>query len=258
MTISRPQHTAITIDVDGPVGRILLDRPEKLNPLSAVCLGELIETASWFDERADVRAVIISGAGRAFSAGADLDSFTEGQTSREDGDRGRRMIEAIERMRAVTIAAVHGHCVGGGCVLVSACDLRLAAPSTRFSIPEVDLGIPLAWGGIPRLVREIGPARTRDLVLTCRPFGPDEALAAGWINRVVADDELLDEAEALARSLAAKSAYPVRATLEAVDAASEAMLGSGTTWNDADSLLYALHDQESRDAALRYLGDRGR
>ena len=95
----------------------------------------------------DVKVVIISGAGRAFSAGADLASFggPADTLPRAAADAGRRMAEAIEGMEAATIAAVHGHCVGGGVVLAGACDLRIAAESTRFSIPEVDLGIPLAW-----------------------------------------------------------------------------------------------------------------
>ena len=95
------------------------------------------------------------------------------------------MAEAIESMRAITIARIHGHCVGGGCGAGGACDLRVAADTTRFSIPEVDLGIPLAWGGIPRLVREIGPAMTKELVLSCRPFSAEEARGLGFVNRVV-------------------------------------------------------------------------
>ena len=94
-----------------------------------------------------------------FSAGFDLREFNNpNQDGRNGAALGKQMADAIENMKAVAVAAVHGHCVGGGVVLVAACDLRVAATNTIFSIPEVDLGIPLAWGGIPRLVREIGPA----------------------------------------------------------------------------------------------------
>ena len=109
---------------------------------------------------------------------------------RDDADSGWRMARAMDELRAVTVAKVQGWCVGGGLVLAGVCDLRVAARSARFSIPEVELGIPLAWGGIPRLVREIGPALTKELVMTCREFGPDEAKAAGFLNRVVDDDAL--------------------------------------------------------------------
>ena len=124
------------------------------------------------------------GNGRAFTAGADLAAFTDGGgVDRAGTDAGRVMAEAITAMQAVTVAAIHGHCVGGGVVLAATCDLRVAAEDVRFVIPEVDLGIPLAWGGIPRLVREVGPAATRDLVMTCRPFGAAEAQALGFVNR---------------------------------------------------------------------------
>ena len=131
---------------------------------------------------------IVRGEGRSFSAGFDLDDFV-GQamemSPRQTADLGRVAAEALTDVRPLTIAAIHGHCVGGGVVLAAACDLRLAADDARFSIPEVDLGIPLAWGGIPRLVRELGPAITKELVLTCRPFTAEEAAALRFVNRVV-------------------------------------------------------------------------
>ena len=168
------------------------------------------------------------------------------------------MADAIEAMEAVTVARIHGHCVGGGVVLAAACDLRVAAAGTRFSIPEVDLGIPLAWGGIPRLVREVGPAVTKELVMTCRPFSAEEAQRLGLVNRVVAHDELDLEVEELARSLAAKAAFPLRATKRHVDAVTSAMVGTARSWNDADALLTALRDPECRAAGARYLEGLGR
>ena len=246
--------------VDDRIGWLTLARPEKLNPLSTTCLEELAAAARWFDEQDAVRAVIVHGAGRAFTAGADLASFggPTGTLPRAAADAGRLMAEDVEGMQAVTIAAVHGHCVGGGVVLAAACDLRVAAASTRFAIPEVDLGIPLAWGGIQRLVREIGPAATRELVMTCRPFTAAEAHARGMVNTVSTDDGYLDDAEELARSLAAKSRLTLRATLQAVDAAAEELVSTATAWSDADSLVNALHDEESRTVGRRYLEARGR
>jgi len=250
----------LRVSVDGRIGRLSLARPEKLNPLSTQCLEELAEAAAWFDAQAEIRVVIVSGEGRAFSAGADLSAFSDNSEAiaREGADAGRIMSEAIEQMNSVTIAAVHGHCVGGGVVLVGACDLRVAAETTRFVIPEVDLGIPLAWGGIPRLVREIGPAATRDLVMTCRPFSPAEAHQLGFINRVVPDDDLTPAVDELAESLAAKSALTLRATLRAVDAAAEALVSTRFAWSDADVLVTALRDRESRQVAATYLAERGR
>ena len=133
------------------------------------------------------------------------------------------MADAVERMSALTIAAIKGPCVGGGVVLASACDLRIAADDTVFSIPEVDLGIPLAWGGIPRLVREIGPAMTRELVLTCRPFDADEARSIGFVNRVVPRADLEAAVDELADQLAAKAPNVVRTTKRQVNEALDAM-----------------------------------
>ena len=251
-------YKTITVGVEGAVGTLALDNPAKLNPLSVACLRELADAARWFDRHDEVKAVIVRGNGRAFTAGADLSAFTGGGADRAGTDAGRLMAEALTAMQAVTVAAIHGHCVGGGVVLAAACDLRVAAEDVRFVIPEVDLGIPLAWGGIPRLVREIGPAATRDLVMTCRPFSAAEAHALGFVNRVVPAAELDDAVEDLARQLAAKSAFTLRATLRAVDAAAEALVPTGGAWNDADSLAAARRDPESREAARRYLETLGR
>ena len=252
------EFTTIQASADGAVGHLTLDRPEKLNPLGTTTLLELAAAARWFDDQPEIKAVVVSGRGRSFSAGADLASFgdpaaNQGLTAREAADAGRLMAEAVEAMAAVTVAAIHGHCIGGGVVLASACDLRVAAEDTYFSIPEVDLGIPLAWGGIPRLVREIGPALTRELVLTCRPFTAAEAHGFGFLNRVVPADRVQATADELAASLVAKSRLALTATKRHVQAVLEAMSGAAASWSDADGLVTALHDPESRAAGADYL-----
>jgi enoyl-CoA hydratase/carnithine racemase len=242
-------------EADGPIGRLTLSRPGKLNPLSTATLSELAAAARWFDEQPAVKVVIVSGAGRSFSAGADLASFGGAQllSTRDAADRGREMADALEAMRALSIAAIRGWCVGGGLVLAAACDLRVAADDARFSIPEVDLGIPLAWGGIPRLVREIGPALTKELVLTCRPFDAAEAKAAGFLNRTVPADALDESVLALARSLAAKAAHALFSTKRHVNAVTDQMVGTMRSWSDADGLVTAFSDPECAEARRAYL-----
>lgn len=251
------EATTIEVTADGARGTIMLNRPDKLNPLGTGTLNELIAAARWFDARPEVKVVVIGGRGRAFSAGADLAAFVDpaddAAATREAADAGRRMADAVEAMGAVTIARLHGHCVGGGLVLAAACDLRVAADTVRFSIPEVDLGIPLAWGGIPRLVREIGLALTKELVMTCRPFGAQEAKAAGFVNTVVSEDGLDDEVERLVAQLITKSALTLGLTKRHTNAVAEGMVGTARSFSDADGLLTALHDPESRDAAAAYL-----
>ena len=242
-------------EADGPIGRLTLNRGDKLNPLSTLTLSELAAAARWFDEQREVKVVIVRGAGRAFSAGADLRSFSgpvEGSV-RDAADMGREMADALERMRALSVVAIQGWCVGGGLVLAAACDLRIAADDARFSIPEVDLGIPLAWGGIPRLVREIGPALTKELVLTCRPFDAAEAKAAGFLNRVVPAADLEREVEALAGSLAEKASFAIFATKRHVNAVTDQMVGTMRSWSDADGLVAALGDDECDQARRAYM-----
>jgi enoyl-CoA hydratase/carnithine racemase len=256
--MSEPSFDTIEVGADGPVGRLTLDRPEKLNPLGPATLLEIVDAARWFDQQDIVKVVVVSGRGRAFSAGADVGAFlvdpADGDpTPRQAADAGRVMADTVEAMRAVTVAAIHGHCIGGGVVLAAACDLRVATTDTNFAIPEVDLGIPLAWGGIPRLVREIGPAVTKDLVLTCRPFTAEEAKALGLLNRVVGPDELASVVDELAETLATKSALTLEATKRHVDAVTRAVADTAHSWSDADGLVTALHDPESRAVARRYL-----
>ncbi|MGH7856581.1 MAG: enoyl-CoA hydratase/isomerase family protein [Candidatus Binatia bacterium] len=251
-----------TVEESGRLGRLALNRPERLNAIGARMLCELAEAARWFDAHRELRVVIVSGAGRAFSAGADLKDTPVGEGlpgsggswlyRREVGQYGLRMADAIEQMRAITIARVHGHVVGGGVVLVAACDLRVAAEDALFTIPEVDLGVPLAWGGIPRLVREIGPAMTKELVMTCRPFTPAEAKALGFVNRVVPAAELDRAVESLAGEIMSKPSVPVTITKDHANAVSRAMGAGLTSFADGDVLLAAVADPESREAARAY------
>jgi enoyl-CoA hydratase/carnithine racemase len=246
----------IEVSVDGGRGALTLNRPDKLNPLSSSTLNEIEAAARWLDLHDELKVVVVSGRGRAFSAGADVSSFGAAppdRSPRDDADSGWRMARAMDELRAVTIARLHGWCVGGGLVLAAVCDLRIAAAGTRFSIPEVDLGIPLAWGGIPRLVREIGPAMTKELVMTCREFGPEEAKAAGFLNRVVADDALDTAVEELVTALLEKPKLALLAIKAHTNAVTEAMVGTGRSWSDADGLLTALRDPECRESGRRYL-----
>ena len=255
MTTPSEDFETLTATVEGRIGRLTLNQPAKLNPLGNVPLREIAEAAVWFDTT-DASVVIVTGAGRAFSSGFDLREFAgddDGVDNRTSADLGRRMAEAMERMVALTIAAIKGPCVGGGIVLAGVCDLRIAADDTAFSIPEVDLGIPLAWGGIPRLIREIGPAMTRELVLTCRPFDAHEAHALRFVNRVVPRDELESTVDELAAQIAAKAPSVVRATKRQVLEAAEDMAPTVGAWADADLLGAAMRDPEARDAARAYL-----
>ena len=257
--IDQPPFKTLVVEVEGRVGRVTLNRPEKLNALSRQLMSEIVELGAWLKLREDIRVVILSGAGRSFCAGFDLNDFSSasaGESPRQAADLGRLATNALTDVPQLTIAAVQGHCVGGGVVFVAACDLRVATTETTFTIPEVDLGIPLAWGGIPRLVREIGPALTKELVLTCRPFGADEAKSIGFINQVVAPSDLETAVTELAENLASKTLYSLHSTKQQVNAVMEEIAGTGRSAGDADMLVYAMRDPESREVTAQYLAQR--
>jgi enoyl-CoA hydratase/carnithine racemase len=252
------QFDTIEVSVDGSVGALVLNRPEKLNPLSIHTLYELEDAARWLDRQPDLKVVVVSGRGRAFSSGADVGGFNQppdqtARPTRADRDQGWRLCRALEELRAITVARIQGWCVGGGVVLAAACDLRVAAEDARFSIPEVELGIPLAWGGIPRLVREIGPALTKELVMTCRVFTASEARSAGFLNDVVPVNELDAAVDRLVARLVTMPRQALFATKAHTNAVTESMVSTGRSWADADVLVSGFTDAEGRESARRYL-----
>jgi enoyl-CoA hydratase/carnithine racemase len=239
--------------VEDNIGRLRLSRPEVLNALSPFCLREIAEASHDLAD-ADCSVIVVSGDGRAFCAGFDLAAFDNAQTDAVGtAMAGHNMASALEDADAITIASIQGHCIGGGLVLAAACDLRVAASTALFAIPEVDLGIPLAWGGIPRLVRQIGPSATLDLVATCRRFDATEAASLGLVNRVVEETELSSAVETLASTLAEKAPGALASTKRQVNEAAEALASTDGSWRDAVMLTHAQRDPTGRAAAQRYL-----
>jgi enoyl-CoA hydratase/carnithine racemase len=258
----RREFTTLYADTDGPIGHLVLNRKSCLNAINDTLMAEMLDAIAWIDQHDELRAVIFKGVGRAFSAGADLKDLPFRKAQPESGNSwlrrrtlgqaGARLCEAIEGMRAVTIAQVHGAAVGGGVLLMICCDLRLVAPDTVMFIPEVELGMNYSWGAIPRMVREIGPALTKELVITCRRFTADEALRWRWINRVVPLDRLEREAEELAAEIARMPSVPAAVTKDHVNAIARVMGAGLTSYNDGDIALWMGPEQESKAAARIY------
>lgn len=246
----------LTLVESGSVGELRLNRAEVRNAFNQELIAEIEAAAHHFDARTDIKLVIVSGEGRSFCSGFDLNQFAklaDPAQVRATVDAGRRMSQAVARMRAVTVAAVQGHCVGGGVVLAAACDFRLAADSARFSLPETDLGIPLAWGGVPMLVREAGPLFAAEFILTCRPVDASEALRRGMVNDVVPEGELRTHVAALAERLTRHSSLVLEATKSQLVAARQALCSDAFAFSDAHVLHSALLDPASQQARARYL-----
>jgi enoyl-CoA hydratase/carnithine racemase len=238
------------------VARIVFDRSKSRNALSPSMLRDLIVLSEELGRDDTVRVVLLQGAGNCFSAGADLPMFLM-ELGKGDAhpaaDLGRRATEAVGSLPQTTIAAIQGYCVGGGVVLAGACDIRLAAHDARFQIPELEAGIPLAWGGLAHLVRLVGETVAVDWVLSARRFDADEALRAGLISRAVAPDRLANEAERLATSIAAKPGSVLRTTKRQLLAIRAGTFDART---DADALLAALRDPEAMKTAIEYMAER--
>jgi enoyl-CoA hydratase/carnithine racemase len=200
----------VRLESRGAVAIAWLDHPPA-NALSPATVDAL--RGAW--EAVDgspVRALVIGSANaRLFCAGADIKAFTamDEATGRAYVAGTQALLRAFERSSIVTIAAVNGLALGGGCELAMACDLRIAAASARFGQPEVKLGIMPGFGGTQRLARLVGPAKALELNLTGEPIDAAEAARLGLVNRVVPSEELLPAALALAETLAAQAPLAV-------------------------------------------------
>lgn len=232
---------------DGSVVRLVLNRPEKRNALSEEVRSGLQQAIDDLAERPDVRVVVVAGEGPSFCAGADLAdrvaSAPDAATRRHASGRWQRLLEGLERLPQVTVARLHGHVVGGGALLALACDLRIAGDDVRFSIPELAVGIPLTWAGLPRLVREIGLPRTRDLVMTGRRVSGSEAERIGLVHRLVRADELAGAEADLLDELLRQPAAPLGMTVDALRAIGRAISAPETAWADPDLLRWSLRER---------------
>lgn len=191
----------VTLDrrPDG-VAVVQLHNP-KVNALSSAVLRELAAVARALTDDPP-GAVVVTGGDRVFAAGADISEFAGPDEAREIGGLFLDALNAVAAIPRATIAAVAGFALGGGCELALACDFRIASEKARLGQPEILLGIIPGGGGTQRLARLVGPARAKDLIFSGRQVAAPEALAMGLVDRVVAPDELLDEALAWAGALA--------------------------------------------------------
>lgn len=192
------------------IAYIILNRPTALNAINSEMRKELTDAIADINKDSQVRVVIISGSGRAFCAGADLKEPLE----KKKAWQGVR--NYIDNLDKPIIAAIHGHCVGGGLQLALCCDIRIASEDAQFGLPESGMGIMVYYGGTQRLPRLVGTAKAVEMILTGRPIGSHEAYTFGLINRVVPKEYLMLVAEDIARSIAAKPPLLVKCCREAI------------------------------------------
>lgn len=231
--------------VDG-VALVTLDRPEVLNALDYATLGELAAALEALDSDQSVRCVVITGAGeRAFAAGADIREMADATPVTLSTANNFGRWERLRRTRNPLIAAVRGFALGGGCELAMACDMVVAADDAVFGQPEIKIGIMPGAGGTQRLTRALGKARAMELILTGRNLSAREAFERGLVSRVVAREETLPAALALAAEVASMPPLAVRAAKEAVNRAYELSLEAGLEFERRNFfMLFASDDQK--------------
>ena len=234
----------ITVSTEDGIAVVTLNRPTVLNALNQATMDEVVRALETMERDAQVRCAVITGAGRAFAAGADIKEMAEASAS--DMLVGYRF-QQWERIRKLTIplvAAVNGMALGGGCELAMLCDMIVAAETAQFGQPEINLGIMPGAGGTQRLTRAIGKARAMEMVLTGRPIPARQAEALGLVTKVVPAEAVLDEAVALAKEIAAKPPIAVRLAKEAVLKAFDTTVEGGLDYErKAFYLLFATEDR---------------
>ena len=194
----------VLVEDQGPIRILTLNRPAKLNAMNGELVDALIGAVQAADQDDGVAVLILTGAGRAFSAGADISRGPETPSSREVVGRARRMgalFRALSECAKPVVAAVHGYALGGGCSLVMSCDLAVAADNAVFGYPELKAGL-AATAVAPALVHQIGRKAAFELLTLCENVNAERALALGMINRVVPRDALMSEAHRLGEQLA--------------------------------------------------------
>ena len=245
-------YDTLIVEIAEGVALIRLNRPKALNALNAQLMAELAVALTAAEADGAVRCIVLTGSERAFAAGADIkemagrgfvDVFTQDLFAAET--------EAILRVRKPIIAAVAGYALGGGCELAMICDFIIAAETAKFGQPEINLGVIAGIGGTQRLTRIVGKSKAMEMHLTGRLMDAAEAERAGLVSRVVPAENLVDEAMAVARSIAAKSAIAVKAAKEAVNRSYETPLREGILFERRlFNALFSTEDQKEGMAAF--------
>ncbi len=199
---------------------VTINRADKLNALNIATLQEIKTAVEQVQNDASVLGIVITGAGpKAFAAGADISEFANFNTEqgREMSANGHAVMNTIENSAKVTVAAVNGFALGGGCELAMACHLRIASPNAKFGQPEVNLGVPPGYAGTQRLVQLVGKGRALEMLLAADPIDAQKALDFGLVNRVVEQENLLAESIALVQKIGSKSPSAVKKVIACVN-----------------------------------------
>jgi len=244
-------YETIRVEQRERVALVTIDRPRALNALSLQVMQELTDATAACDADPGTGCIVLTGSERAFAAGADIKEMQSQSYSDMYLADWFGGWEALTRVRTPLVAAVAGFALGGGCELAMMCDVLVAADTAVFGQPEIKLGVMPGMGGSQRLTRAIGKAKAMDMCLTGRNMAADEAERAGLVSRVVPAERLLDEALAIAATIAGMSLPSAMMTKEAVNRAYETTLSEGVRFERrVFHAMFATADQKEGMAAF--------
>ncbi|MDD6298913.1 enoyl-CoA hydratase-related protein [Hornefia butyriciproducens] len=243
----------IKYEVKGNLGYLTINRPKALNALNTEVLSELADALKEIEADDAVKAVIVTGEGKAFVAGADI-----AQMSKLNAVEGRAMMQAghkvmntIDQMPKPFIAAVNGFALGGGCELAMACDIRIASSKAKFGQPEVGLGIIPGFCGTQRLSRLVGKGMAKYLIYSAEMISAEEAFRIGLVEKVVEPDALMETAEKLANTIASKAPIAVAQAKIAINNGFDMDLKSASQLEvEATTVCFGSEDQKEGMAAF--------
>ena len=247
----------VEVTKQGNVGIVTMNRPEALNALSSAVFADLTAALDQVEHDDDVYVVIITGAGRAFVAGADIGEMANMNV--EQGlafsELGNGLLMRVDMFPKPTIAAVNGFALGGGCELSLACDIRIASEKAKFGQPEVGLGITPGFGGTQRMARIIGTGAAMELIYTAETIDAKRAEAIGMVNHVVAPDELMDFALNLANKIAANAQVAIRTSKMAIRRGIDCDISTAVTY-EALAFATCFGTEDQKDAMKAFVEKR--
>ena len=220
----------LLLEVENGIALLTINRPKALNALNSETLAELNACLAELENNDDVKVVILTGSGeKSFVAGADISEMVIATPAegRKMGLLAREAFGRLENMPQVTIAAVNGFALGGGCEISMACDIRVASDNAKFGQPECGLGILPGFGGTQRLPRLVGKGRAKELIFTCDMISADEAFRMGLANHVVPQAELIDYCKAMAGRIMKNGPLAVALAKQSINTGSDTDLDSG-------------------------------
>ncbi len=230
------------------IAMITIDRPEALNALNSKVIAELEDVVTKLEASEEIQAMILTGSGRSFVAGADIgEQYPLDLTGgRKWGQRGSALMRRIEKLEFPTIAAVNGFALGGGCEIAMSCDIILASEKAKFGQPEVGLGITPGFSGTQRLPRRVGTAMAKELIFSGKMIKAEEAEKIGLVNHVYPAEELIEQAVAMAESFVKNAPIAVKYSKACIDRGMQMDIDDGIAYeNELFAMCFATEDQKA-------------